>query len=124
MDTESLCRLPRVSPLGGGARRIQRQIHVQSNGPAGRVVRDEHQPHPRFVSQLLSAGRPLAVFGNSARENDMIQSPTRSNVVRKVRATPIHDFRTDVLAGLGGSPKSLPCKYFYDAAGTELFDRI
>jgi dimethylhistidine N-methyltransferase len=44
--------------------------------------------------------------------------------VRKLRATPVHDFRTDVLTGLGGSPKSLPCKYFYDAAGAELFDRI
>ena len=44
--------------------------------------------------------------------------------VRKLRATPAHDFRTDVLAGLGASPKSLPCKYFYDAAGTLLFDRI
>jgi dimethylhistidine N-methyltransferase len=44
--------------------------------------------------------------------------------VRKLRATPAHDFRTDVLAGLGASPKLLPCKYFYDAAGAELFDRI
>jgi dimethylhistidine N-methyltransferase len=44
--------------------------------------------------------------------------------VRKLRPTPGHDFRTDVLAGLGASRKSLPCKYFYDAAGTELFDRI
>jgi dimethylhistidine N-methyltransferase len=44
--------------------------------------------------------------------------------VRKLRPTPAHDFRTDVLAGLGASPKSLPCKYFYDAAGAELFDRI
>ena len=51
----------------------------------------------------------------------MTQSQT---VVRKIRATPVHDFLTDVIAGLGGSPKSLPCKYFYDAAGTELFDRI
>jgi dimethylhistidine N-methyltransferase len=47
-----------------------------------------------------------------------------SQTVRKVTASPVHDFRTDILAGLGGSPKSLPCKYFYDAAGTELFDRI
>jgi len=44
--------------------------------------------------------------------------------VRKLRATPAHDFRIDVLAGLGASPKSLPCKYFYDAVGTQLFDRI
>ena len=30
----------------------------------------------------------------------------------------------DVLAGLSGTPKSLPCKYFYDERGSELFERI
>jgi dimethylhistidine N-methyltransferase len=33
-------------------------------------------------------------------------------------------FREDVLNGLLGTPKSLPCKYFYDARGSQLFDRI
>ena len=33
-------------------------------------------------------------------------------------------FRADVLAGLGRPAKTLPCKYFYDAAGSALFDRI
>jgi L-histidine N-alpha-methyltransferase len=32
--------------------------------------------------------------------------------------------RADVLAGLTGTPKSLPPKWFYDAHGSELFDRI
>jgi L-histidine N-alpha-methyltransferase len=32
--------------------------------------------------------------------------------------------RADVRAGLTGSPKSLPPKYFYDARGSELFDEI
>jgi len=32
--------------------------------------------------------------------------------------------RTDVLAGLSGTPKSLPPKWFYDARGSELFERI
>jgi dimethylhistidine N-methyltransferase len=44
--------------------------------------------------------------------------------VRKFRPTPLHDFRTDVLAGLAEPRKTLPCKYFYDARGTELFDAI
>ncbi len=39
-------------------------------------------------------------------------------------ATPLASFRRDVLTGLGRKPKSLPCKYFYDARGAELFDRI
>lgn len=33
-------------------------------------------------------------------------------------------FLEDVLAGLRGRPKSLPCKYFYDQRGSRLFDAI
>ncbi len=33
-------------------------------------------------------------------------------------------FATDVLAGLTAKPKRLPPKYFYDAAGSALFERI
>ncbi len=32
--------------------------------------------------------------------------------------------RADVLAGLTGTPKTLPPKWFYDARGSELFDEI
>ena len=34
------------------------------------------------------------------------------------------DFRGEVLRGLAGSPKTLPCKFFYDAEGSRLFERI
>ena len=33
-------------------------------------------------------------------------------------------FFDDVVRGLFGRPKSLPCKYFYDQRGSELFDEI
>jgi dimethylhistidine N-methyltransferase len=33
-------------------------------------------------------------------------------------------FLQDVMAGLKSSPKHLPCKYFYDQRGSELFDAI
>ena len=33
-------------------------------------------------------------------------------------------FRADVIAGLGGKPKTLPAKYFYDAEGSRLFEVI
>ena len=33
-------------------------------------------------------------------------------------------FLSDVLDGLRGPRKSLPCKYFYDARGSQLFERI
>jgi dimethylhistidine N-methyltransferase len=34
------------------------------------------------------------------------------------------DFFAEVMAGLARRPKSLPCKFFYDAAGSRLFERI
>jgi L-histidine Nalpha-methyltransferase len=38
--------------------------------------------------------------------------------------TALTTFFRDVIAGLSREPKSIPCKYFYDAVGSELFDRI
>jgi dimethylhistidine N-methyltransferase len=44
---------------------------------------------------------------------------------------PLHDLHpepddmlSEVVAGLRSKPKTLPCKYFYDAEGSRLFDRI
>lgn len=34
------------------------------------------------------------------------------------------EFAGDLIRGLGCKPKEIPCKYFYDARGSELFDRI
>src|SRR6266852_5007692 len=39
-------------------------------------------------------------------------------------AAPAGRFLDDVLQGLRAPRKELPCKYFYDAAGSRLFDRI
>lgn len=34
------------------------------------------------------------------------------------------NFREDVIAGLGKAPRSIPCKYFYDERGSQLFEQI
>jgi dimethylhistidine N-methyltransferase len=34
------------------------------------------------------------------------------------------DLAVEAIAGLGATPKTLPCKLFYDKRGSELFDRI
>jgi dimethylhistidine N-methyltransferase len=45
--------------------------------------------------------------------------------VRARRPTqPTNAFAADVIAGLGAKPKYLPPKYFYDLAGSALFERI
>jgi L-histidine Nalpha-methyltransferase len=42
-----------------------------------------------------------------------------------IPAAPVDSvFLRDVIRGLGAGHKSLPCKYFYDAVGSRLFDRI
>ncbi|MEA2953242.1 MAG: hypothetical protein QOJ96_2762 [Alphaproteobacteria bacterium] len=49
-------------------------------------------------------------------------------LVRTSRRTDVgfesEPFATDVLKGLRSTPKSIPPKYFYDAAGSQLFERI
>ena len=40
------------------------------------------------------------------------------------KSDPVGEFRRDVIAGLGASPKRLPSKYFYDERGSMLFEAI
>lgn len=47
-----------------------------------------------------------------------------SAVVPMLDLAPADHFRADVLNGLAGSEKTIPCKYFYDAIGSRLFERI
>src|SRR5690242_3804624 len=42
----------------------------------------------------------------------------------QLRQEALAPFASDVLDGLRGIPKRIPAKYFYDAAGSELFERI
>jgi L-histidine Nalpha-methyltransferase len=46
--------------------------------------------------------------------------PAALDVLRSSAA----EFRADVLRGLGAPAKELPCKYFYDEAGSTLFEQI
>src|SRR4051794_26658246 len=70
------------------------------------------------LPQLLPAGRPLAVFRHTACEGC-----SRMTTIRHA-ARPTDRFRADVLAGLSRPRKRLSARYFYDAAGSRLFDRI
>lgn len=47
-----------------------------------------------------------------------------STTLRRRAARARRAFLADALAGLQQSPKRLPCKYFYDKRGSELFDQI
>jgi L-histidine Nalpha-methyltransferase len=53
-----------------------------------------------------------------------MNSPSRSGFAAK-RPIPIDiDFPDSLLAGLSTEPKQISCKYFYDAAGSNLFQQI
>ena len=47
---------------------------------------------------------------------------SRGRVVRSPER--LGDFATALVEGLGRRPKTVPCKFFYDARGSALFDRI
>ncbi len=55
-----------LSASCGSVGRIQREVHVQSNGAAGRFVCDASVPHPRQLSQLLQARSSLAIHRPAA----------------------------------------------------------
>lgn len=44
--------------------------------------------------------------------------------VARDAAPDVAEFRADVIRGLSAPRRTLPCKYFYDARGAELFERI
>ncbi len=48
----------------------------------------------------------------------------RRQSLRTESATIDEEFAAAVLAGLSAAPKRLPCRYFYDARGSELFEEI
>lgn len=52
----------------------------------------------------------------------MIMSSTASSTTSHLQSDV--DFLNDILEGLSATQKTLPCKFFYDERGSELFDRI
>lgn len=53
------------------------------------------------------------------------ETPSKEERVRIVDLHPnVGDLRAEAVEGLNRSPKSLPCKYFYDALGARLFEAI
>jgi len=60
----------------------------------------------------MSFGRENGNGGNSGKAADANHESA------------LHQFGADVRRGLGGSPKSIPCIYFYDRTGSRLFEEI
>src|SRR3954452_2695340 len=123
MDPERLSPLSRLPRGPRRPRRIQRQIHVQPDGAPRRIVRHFARSCSPHLSEFLSAGETLAIHRHSARPR-----PIMSGVAGRVTVLDLEpvsaDFLAEVLAGLSSSPRTLPCKFFYDERGADLFLKI
>ena len=113
---------PRFRAGRGRGRRIQRQVHVQPDGAARRRRGDPGRPHPRHLPQLLPALGALGVCRAAAGGGSWMMNGAR--FAFHDLAPGEESFRDAVLHGLGGARKSIPCKFFYDARGSALFEEI
>ena len=113
------------------ARRVQRQVHDQPDGAARLVARDAARATRasatatssirRRAGNSAGCGSPITIE-ESDRGHDQHSHAPRSRSSRAIRRATA--FAADVVAGLTATPKRLPPKYFYDVAGSELFERI
>ena len=89
VDGQPVRRLSRLPAAGRGAGRVQRQVHVQPDGAARRLVRHAAQPRPRDLPQLLPARRPLAVHrhppGQGPHDDPTADASPRADVDRHCR---------------------------------------
>src|SRR5579864_4466917 len=125
MDTVILRSLSALSPARRRARRIQWEIHGWPDRASRWILRDAGRSHQAQLSQLLSPGRAVAVQRHQVGRrlmniNASLSSPTPHHA-RPVRD---HGFARAFLDGMKATPKRVPCKYFYDALGSTLFEQI
>src|SRR4029079_18073259 len=100
-----------------------REVYVQSDGVAWRILCDFAQSHPSDLSEFLPTGKTLAIYRYPPSAGfHMSGAPGLVNVLDLEPAS--EDFLAEVVDGLSRSPRSLPCKFFYDERGQELFQKI
>src|SRR5690606_23477666 len=90
----------------------------------GRLHRDAARPPAPHLPQFLPGPRPLALHRHSPGEG-LLMSYTVLDSMRHRKADKLREqFCLDVLMGFSSEPKFLPSRYFYDARGSRLFQRI
>src|SRR4029450_4812045 len=105
--------------------RVQRQVHGQPAGAARRLLRHAPRSHAPDLSQLLLSPPALAVHGPAPRHGDRVMLNRNMRELLSERFALVDDqFATAVLDGLSRPQKTLPCRFFYDARGSELFEEI
>src|ERR1700733_10807835 len=126
VDAQRLFASPELRGRAERARRIQRQIHGQSDGVARFVIGDPGGSLSGVLSQFLSPRFALAIQRLAAgrvRSLSLQMNPGQT-ALRVAPLAASDPFAADVILGLTKKPKRLPPKYFYDATGSALFERI
>src|SRR5580658_10473865 len=127
MDTRRLHPISRLQSAARRDRRIQRQVHGQPDSVAWLVAGDAGRAFAHQLSQLFLSVGTLAIQRTTPGGIRTLSKAMTRSVQTARRAAPAatnDPFAADVVAGLSAKPKSLPPKYFYDLAGSALFDRI
>src|SRR5262245_55990524 len=124
MDRIALFSLSGLPAAQGRARRIQRQVHGEPVRVARRLMRHAALAHPRDLSQLLLSAHALAIWRDPPCEGSGMNPFAAAALSLHAAAAGFDPLLTEVLAGLSSRPKYLYPKFFYDARGSELFDRI
>src|SRR6266581_2459013 len=149
MDPKLLCALSELQAGAGGDRRIQWKVHVQPVRPARRLLRYLPFTYAVHLPQLLSCQCPMAIHGyptckggvistniqtlRFAQGDNALSDSQRRCDIHQHKQSPLelydfepqrHTFRDEVLQGLQDTRKELPSKYFYDDAGSRLFEQI
>src|SRR5258705_2327147 len=128
MDGQCLHRLSGIQASSRRARRIQRQVHVESDDSAGRVVRHAGESCARDLSQFLSACDTMAVQRPSSGSLTRSRTPHAMLPNTLTSRLAVSDTRdallSEVRRGLVRRPRSLSPWMFYDANGSRLFECI
>src|SRR5690349_15596407 len=124
MDAERVSPLSRLSSAHRRARRVQRQIHGEPTGTARRIMRDTRRPHACDLPQFLLPPPALAIHGPASCFGDRLMLHPNMRELLSERFALDDEFASAVIGGLSRPQKTLPCRFFYDARGSELFEQI
>src|SRR3984893_9935311 len=119
MDPQLLFALPGLPRRTRCPGRVQRKVHVQPIRPARWFLRNVAHPHSQDLQEFLSTRKTVAIHGDPFGTRSLVKqnSSSATGVAKKI-------FRDEVLAGFSMSPRQLPCKFFYDEQGAQLFRQI
>ena len=121
------CPIPGYRAARGRARRVQRQVHGQPAGAARRLVR--HARRATRARPIATSSTPTSAGSSSAcaspRRSPDADTPTSATCLpeRFALDDATSSPRPSSTACRGRS-KTLPCRFFYDARGSELFEEI